>query len=255
MDRFRKLSKLSIHHTQFNIDRFFNMLARKIAAWGVHIFTASGLLTGFLALIAIGEKDWKMAFIWLFVSFLIDGVDGTFARLFKVKEVLPQMDGKNIDFVIDFANYAIFPAYFFYMAEMVPEAWMYPCLAMILLSSAIYYGKDGMVADEQYFVGFPVLWNLLVFVAFFVLGNQPWLNVGMVIVFAILHFVPLKYAYPSRSRRFFWMHIIASTLWFFGGGIILYFYPERLQWAEVMVILIGVYFGVFALIDTFYNRN
>ena len=227
------------------------MIMKKIAAWGVHIFTSSGLLTGFLALIAIGEKDWKMAFVWLFVSFLIDGLDGTFARLVKVKEVLPQMNGKNIDFVIDFANYAIFPAYFFYMAEMAPPGWMYPCLAMILLSSALYYGKEGMVEDEQYFVGFPVLWNLLVFVAFFVLNNQPWLNVGMVIIFSVLHFVPLKYAYPSRSRKFFWLHLLASVLWFVGGGIVLFVYPENLLWVDAMILGIGVYFGVFAVLDTF----
>ena len=142
-------------------------LSQKIAAWGVHVFTSSGLITGFLALISIGEKNWSTAFLWLFVSLVIDGIDGSLARLFKVKEVLPLMEGKNIDFVIDFTNYAVIPAYFFYMAEMAPQGWMYPCLALILLSSALYYGKDGMVADEQYFIGFPVLWNIVVFYCFF----------------------------------------------------------------------------------------
>ena len=231
------------------------MLTRKIAAWGVHIFTASGLLTGFLALIAIGEKDWKMAFVWLFVSFLIDGVDGTFARLLKVREVLPQVDGKNIDFVIDFANYAIFPAYFFYMAEMVPPQWMYISLALILLSSALYYGKEGMVADEQYFVGFPVLWNLVVFMCFFVLGNHPLLNVAIVAFFAIMHFVPLKYAYPSRSRQFFWLHLIASAIWFIGGAMILYLYPKHSTWMDGVMIVITLYFGVFAILDTFRKKD
>ena len=188
--------------------------------------------------------------MWLFVSLIIDGVDGSLARLFKVKEVLPSMDGKNIDFVIDFANYAIVPAYFFYMADMVPQAWMLPCLTFILLSSALYYGKVGMVADEQYFVGFPVLWNIVVFYCFFVFHNIPELNVAIVIIFAILHFVPIKYAYPSRSKKYFWLHLITSFSWFVGAGMILYYYPLRVFPLEILEVLVIAYFAVIAMMDT-----
>ncbi len=53
---------------------------------------------------------------WLLVALLIDGIDGTLARVFKVKEVLPNVSGKTIDTVVDFTNYAVVPAYFFYAA-------------------------------------------------------------------------------------------------------------------------------------------
>ena len=230
-------------------------LSQKIAAWGVHAFTSSGLITGFLALIAIGEKNWSVAFLWLFVSLVIDGVDGSLARLFKVKEVLPSMDGKNIDFVIDFANYAIVPAYFFYMAEMVPQSWMFPCLTLILLSSALYYGKDGMVADEQYFVGFPVLWNIVVFYCFFIFQNNLELNVAIVVIFAILHFVPIKYAYPSRSKKYFWLHLIVSLSWFIGAGLVLFYFPQRIFIIEVLLIAVIFYFAVIAMMDTWGNSS
>ena len=225
-------------------------LSQKIIAWGVHLFTSSGLITGFLALIAIGEKNWSVAFLWLFVSLVIDGIDGSLARLFQVKEVLPSMDGKNIDFVIDFANYAIVPAYFFYMAKMVPQVWMFPCLTLILLSSALYYGKDGMVADEQYFVGFPVLWNIVVFYCFFIFQNNLELNVAIVIIFAILHFVPVKYAYPSRSKKYFWLHLIVSLSWFIGAGLVLFYFPQRIFLIEVLLIAVIFYFAVIAMMDT-----
>ena len=225
-------------------------LSQKIIAWGVHLFTSSGLITGFLALIAIGEKNWSTAFLWLFVSLVIDGIDGSLARLFQVKEVLPSMDGKNIDFVIDFANYAIVPAYFFYMAKMVPQVWMFPCLTLILLSSALYYGKDGMVADEQYFVGFPVLWNIVVFYCFFIFQNNLELNVAIVIIFAILHFVPVKYAYPSRSKKYFWLHLTVSLSWFIGGILVLYYYPQRVLTLEIFEIAVIFYFALIAISDT-----
>ncbi|MCB0846493.1 MAG: hypothetical protein KDE26_24760, partial [Bacteroidetes bacterium] len=60
-----------------------------------------------------------------------------------------------------------------------------------------------------------------------------------------------KYAYPSRSRKFFWLHLLASVLWFVGGGMVLFVYPENLLWVDAMILGIGVYFGVFAVLDTF----
>ena len=71
---------------------------QKALAWSVHIFTASGLLTGFMAILAINEKDWRSTMFWLLAALIIDGIDGTFARMFRVKEVLPYIDGKTIDF-------------------------------------------------------------------------------------------------------------------------------------------------------------
>lgn len=98
----------------------------KFLAWFAHLFTASGLLAGFMAILAISEKNRRAAMTWLLVALVIDGVDGTLARKFKVKEILPDFDGKILDYVIDFANYAIIPAYFFYQSELVRESWALP---------------------------------------------------------------------------------------------------------------------------------
>ena len=139
---------------------------QKTLAWAVHIFTASGLLCGFMAILAINEKDWRTTMFWLLACLVIDGIDGTFARLLKVKEVLPFMDGKMMDYVIDFATYAIIPAYFFYETELVTANWKLPLTFLILLVSALYYGKVGMVSVDNYFMGFPVLWNMVIFIWF-----------------------------------------------------------------------------------------
>jgi len=141
---------------------------QKSLAWGVHLFTASGLVCGFMAILAVNEKNWRMAMMWLVVALIVDGVDGTFARIFKVKEMLPNVDGQSMDYVIDFATYAIIPAYFFYEAQLVPDVWRLACTSAILLVSALYYGKQGMVSDDMYFIGFPVMWNMVVFYLVFV---------------------------------------------------------------------------------------
>lgn len=227
----------------------------KLKAWSVHIFTASGLLAAFMALLAVDQLKWKECFIWLFICFLIDALDGSLARKFKVEEHLPQIDGKSIDYVIDFASYAIIPTFFFYKAEMAHPQFMPLAIAVMLLSSALYYGKKDMVADGQYFVGFPVLWNFVVYFQFFITHNNQTLNIISVIIIGILHFVPIKFAYPSRSRKYFWVHLIVSVVGLTAGGLSLYLYPETNLILETLVILGGIYFSIFAVFDTLSNRD
>lgn len=226
-------------------------ITQKILAWSVHLFTASGILAGFLSILAINEKDWQMAMVWLIVALFIDGIDGTFARIFKVTEVLPFMDGKSIDYVIDFANYAIIPAYFFYATDLVEEAWRLPLAFLILMVSALYYGKEGMVEDEQYFIGFPVLWNMAIFYLVFVFQFNSLGNILMVITLSVLHFVPVKAAYPSRSKQFKKMNILVSAITIFTMLLVVYWYPERQVWASWIMIFCVVYFSVLSVYETY----
>jgi len=223
---------------------------QKIAAWSVHIFTASGLLSAFMALVAIDNGDWKACWLWLLLCLFIDGVDGTFARMAKVGEVLPHMEGKYIDYVIDFATYAIIPAFFFYKVGMTSEGLMPYAISIMLLSSALYYGKSDMTGGEFYFVGFPVLWNLVVYLLFFIVDLGPLWNFFMVIFFGTLHFIPLKYAYPSRAKRFFWGHMVAVMLACISSIAVLYFFPETPDWARYLTILVMGWFFVMALVET-----
>ncbi len=204
-----------------------------------------------MAMIAIDQEQWRACYLWLIVCFVIDSLDGTLARLAKVEEVLPGMDGKTIDFVIDFASYALIPAYFFYRADMVESHLMIPIVSIILLSSALYYGKKGMVEDDQYFIGFPVLWNFVVFYQYFIFHNNQTLNVISVIFFGILHFVPLKFAYPSRTKRFFWSHLLFSIVGVGGALYGLIEYPVYHPWTDICAMIGAIYFSVFAVADTF----
>ena len=223
---------------------------QKVLAWSVHIFTASGLLAGFMAILAIEERDWKMVMVWLGVCLFIDGIDGTFARMFNVKEVLPNVDGKTIDYVIDFATYAIIPAYFFHQTELVSELWRFPCTAIILLVSAIYYGKEGMVSTDNYFIGFPVLWNLVVFYLFFVTELHPTINTVLILIFAVMHFIPIKFAYPSLTSKLRVITLVITVLFFATLVGILHYYPIRKMWLTGSALLVVGYFAVLAIYNT-----
>ena len=185
---------------------------QKAAAWAVHAFTASGIVAGFWAIVSAAEGNFSMAFAMLILTVIIDGVDGTFARMCSVTEVLPNVSGKTMDYVIDFATYAIIPAFIIYQADLIPADLRIWAAAIILIVSTLYYGKEGMVSNDMYFVGFPVMWNLVAFYLFYVTNLPPMGNFILVIIFAVLHFVPIKYLYPSRSKKFMKMNILASVV-------------------------------------------
>ncbi len=229
--------------------------ARILAAWAVHTFTASGLVSGFLSLLAVNQKDWQAAAVWMGVSLIIDGIDGTFARIVGVKEVLPEMDGKTIDFVVDFFTYAVVPAYFFYYSGLAPAGWALVGAIFILLISGLYYGRDGMVSDQMQFIGFPVLWNLVIFVLFYILSFPTWANILLVFVFGVLHFVPLRFAYPSRAYRYRVPHLIATVLMIIAGAVQMYLYPVKHILPTWTIILGSVYFMGMACWEMVMNKN
>ncbi len=82
---------------------------QKAAAWVVHAVTASGVVLGLMALLALVDNNAKGCLLWLGAALLVDGVDGTLARKFSVKTVLPNFDGATLDLVIDYLTYVFIP--------------------------------------------------------------------------------------------------------------------------------------------------
>ncbi|MCB0588531.1 MAG: hypothetical protein KDD06_24780 [Phaeodactylibacter sp.] len=226
----------------------------KTLAWSVHIFTASGVLTVFMAILAVSAHNFRTAMFWLLGALLIDGIDGTLARLFRVSEVLPNVSGKNIDFVIDFASYAIVPAYMIYESGLMEGPWNLAATFLILLVSAVYYGKEGMVSDDYYFVGFPVMWNMAAFYMIFVFQWGHWANVVLVGALSVLHFVPIKVAYPSRTAHWRWPTLVVTAFFIFMVVAITFYYPESKAWLNILAWSCLAYFAVFALWATLKSK-
>src|SRR5262245_38001705 len=59
----------------------------------VHLFTALGAVCALLATRAALSAAWEQVFGWLGIALIIDGIDGTFARMADVKTRLPRFCG------------------------------------------------------------------------------------------------------------------------------------------------------------------
>jgi phosphatidylcholine synthase len=182
---------------------------RVAAAWLVHLFTAGGVVLAFLALVAIEQEDWRLALLWLLAALAVDGVDGTLARWARVKEYAPRIDGEAFDLIVDYLNYVFVPAVFIGRAGLVPEALALPLVAAILLSSVYVFVRRDMKTKDNYFRGFPALWNV---VALYLFVAQPGAAAGAIVVaiLAVLSFAPIRFVHPFRVGEFQpWLRLLA----------------------------------------------
>lgn len=227
----------------------------QLKAWLVHFFTASGILTVFMALIETAEKDFRSAMLWLIAALLIDGVDGTLARRYNVQEILPDVSGKSIDFVIDFCGYAVVPAFMIYQAPLM-QGWMGLIIPLLIVfTSAIYYGKTGMITDDFYFKGFPVMWNMVAFYLIFIFDFPPFLNAVLISLLAIMQFLPVKFAYPSMTSRWKPATLIFTTVLMVSmTGLLIFYpdYPDFLYWGPILSL---IYFAFFGFVATFIHKE
>lgn len=213
-----------------------------ISAWLVHLLTASGVVFGFLACLAIINQQWVNAMLWLLTAVVIDGIDGTLARKLKIKEVLPNVDGKMLDYVIDFVNFVFVPTLFIYCAVNLHETLKLLLVSFILIASSYHYSNLKAVENNQFFVGFPAVWNIVAFYLFVLDLSQSW-NALVIVTITILHFIPIKFLYLSR---FFITTYFAAPFvlaWVGSMLIIILSYPD-IEFAWVVISLSMAFFFI-----------
>ena len=175
-------------------------LALRVAAWGVHLYTAIGLvLAARMAMLLVrGDAEaFRDTFILMLVASLVDATDGTLARKVNVKAVLPEFDGRKLDDIIDFLTYTFLPLLLIWRADLLPRG-AEPWLLLPLLASAYGFCQVEAKTDDGYFLGFPSLWNVVAFYLY-ALQLPGWLAVAIVVVLGLLTFVPSRYLYPSSQ--------------------------------------------------------
>ena len=168
-------------------------------AWLAHLYTASGIVLVFLAAQAAIQHDYRTAFFWLAMQVAVDATDGLFARAVRAEERLPGFDGGKLDDIVDYAAYVFVPALIVWRAILVPEAWTLPVAAAMLLASAYGFNRSEAKTADHFFTGFPSYWNIVVF--YMLIGGwPPAVNAAVLLVLAVLVFVPIRWIYPSRTR-------------------------------------------------------
>ena len=181
-------------------------------AWAVHFLTATGVVFALLALRALDQGNQLAALGWLGVALIVDGVDGTLARKFAIRERLPQIDGASLDLVVDYVTYVFLPALIIWRGEYLLDSVSFPLTAAILLSSLYVFARRDMKTEDGYFRGFPALWNV---VAFYLVVATPGTAVAtaVVVILIVMTFAPIHVVHPFRVRDYSVVLPIVAAAW------------------------------------------
>jgi phosphatidylcholine synthase len=223
----------------------------RAAAAAVHLFTATGAV---LALLMVhfsyhGEVE---TVLWLFlVAMVIDGTDGMLARRFRVKAVLPGFDGALLDNIVDYMTYALAPMALLWANGYLPDGAAGGVVASIpLLASTYQFCRTDAKTDDHFFLGFPSYWNIVAF--YVVVWELPTAaTTVLLLLLSVLVFVPIKYLYPSRTEKLWYVNMTLATLWLALWAAITASLPDAPVALVALSLVYVVYYIVVSLWLTF----
>jgi phosphatidylcholine synthase len=213
---------------------------RTAVQFSVHVLTAAGAACALFALMAAVAAQWAVMFAWLGLALVIDAADGPLARRLEVARTMPRWSGETLDLVVDFTTYVFVPAYAIVAGGVLP-AWSAAIAGVcIVASGALYFADRAMKTPDNYFRGFPALWNIAAFYLLLI-RPPPLLGLAFVAMLVAATFVPFPFIHPMRVRRHRAFNIALLLLW--GGlalaAVILDLRPPA--WITAVLCAIGLY--------------
>jgi len=168
------------------------------SAWLVHLYTASGAVVAFFGTIAVFGGRYREAFLWMVGATLVDATDGVLARMARVNERLPTIDGARLDDIVDYLTFVFLPVVLLYHSGALPVGWGAAVASTILLSSVYGFAAADAKTDDHFFTGFPSYWNIVAL--YLHIGAwSPVVNAAVLLGLSALVFWRIRYVYPSRT--------------------------------------------------------
>jgi phosphatidylcholine synthase len=215
---------------------------KHVMAYGVHVFTALGAALGFLALEAALSGQIVACFGWLGVALFVDAADGPMARRLNVTETASRYDGATLDLVVDFITYVFVPAAILLRPEILPQPYGLVAGLIITIGSALYFADTKMKTEDWWFLGFPAVWNVVVF--YIVVFLPPaWLALTIVVTLTAMMFLPVVFVHPVRVRRWRPMTMVVLATWSLAALFAIVI--EKLApafWTKAILLAGAVYF-------------
>jgi phosphatidylcholine synthase len=221
----------------------------RFRAFTVHVFTATGAALALLALILATGGHWSAMFLCLGVALMIDGIDGPMARAFDVQKILPRWSGDTLDLVVDFTTYVFVPAYAIAASGLLPQVLAIPAGVVVVITGALYFSDREMKTEDNYFRGFPAIWNLAAFYLYLIEPPE-WAAAAAVVVLAALSFAPIRFLHPLRVRHWRTFNLALLAVW-----VLLAFVAVAQDLAPGVYVttalsIIAIYFFVVGLLRT-----
>ncbi len=223
----------------------------RVAGYLVHCFTACGAALGFAALLAAAGGKFSAMFAWLGAALVIDAVDGSLARRYRVEETAPHIDGVVLDLVVDFLTYVVVPLVGLWRSGLLePPLAIFVCCG-VCAASALYFADRRIKTHDLWFRGFPAIWNVLIFYIL-VLRPAPAVTTLVIIGFACLMFAPVVFVHPLRVVRLRLVTITLTGFWCAAAiSAVVQGLPEAGSLSRSVLIAVGLYYILLPLFRNF----
>ena len=216
------------------------MAPRTMAAWGVHLYTALGAPLGVWAVFAAFEGDFRLAWLLIGVTIFIDSTDGVLARAVRVWDVLPWVDGRRLDDIVDYFGWVIVPAIVLVLAGLLP-GW---AIVAPLLASGYGFAQTQAKTEDDFFLGFPSYWGMIGFYLYLFQTSQAF-NVALILFLSVLVFVPIRFPYPTKTKPFRPLTLLCGATWGIMMLAMLALLPDPPLWvAWASLIFVAYYLGL-----------
>lgn len=209
------------------------------------MYTATGLVAAALIAVLVvrgGDASFRAAFALMLVATFVDSTDGWLARRARVKEVVPDFDGRTLDDIVDFQTYTSLPLLLIWRAGILmggEALW----LLLPLLASAYGFSRVNAKTDDGYFLGFPSYWNVVAFYLY-MLRPPSWAALALIVILSVLTFVPSRYLYPSQRAPFSRLTTVLCVMW----GVLLVIILARPTDEARPLVLVSLVFPVYYML-------
>jgi phosphatidylcholine synthase len=204
-------------------------LLRSAAAVSVHAYTATGALLAWLALRSAWDHDPRTALLWLCVAVFVDATDGFAARAFDVRRYAAWIDGARLDDIVDFLTFVFVPMAILWEQQLLAGWSGLFAVAAVLVSSGLGFSNLHAKTLDYFFTGWPSYWNLIAVYALAWRWSQATTTVVLVVL-AVLVFVPLKYVYPSRTETMMRPTLLLGAIWAVQMLLTIWWLPDVPAW-------------------------
>ena len=120
----------------------------------------------------------------------------------------PEIDGRRLDDMVDYFTWVLLP-----VVAMLWWGWLPPLVwAAPLVCSALGMANSQAKTDDDYFLGFPSLWNIVA------LYLWRWhlpvvLNGTIVLTLSLCVLLPIRFIYPSKTRHYRKLSMFLMIVW------------------------------------------
>ena len=132
------------------------------------------------------------------------------------------------------------PAYAIAASGLLPDGVAAIAAVAIVVSGALYFADRNMKTSDNYFRGFPGLWNIAAFYLMLV-RPRPEVAAACVAALVVLTFVPFPFIHPLRVERLRALNLILIGVWTVLATIAIAADMMPPPWVTVVLCMIALY--------------